>query len=681
VIPTGNPEKADEANSATAVVSGLDGIGRPARFRFPTDKLFYSGTMAAGLSVLLLILWIGFELFIASAPTRHQIGWGILTGVKWDANREIFGALPFIYGSLVSAFIAIVVSVPLAVGCAVFLTQYARPWLAKPIAFLLDLLAAVPSIVFGLWGIFVMCPFLQAHVNPWLVDHFGKVPFFQGPSDLQNLLAAGLILALMILPFITAVAREVLLAIPPGYGEASMALGSTKWETIRSAILPASTSGIMGATVLGLGRAVGETMAAVMVIGSSTHIKASILQAGYSMPALLANKFGEAANEEMPRSALLEIALILFAMTFVLNALARLLIRLTSKTGSKSESTPWVQVLKMILGTAGKFSVYVAVGGFVLIQLVSDLKAKGASGLFGPIEIVAAGYLGIRFVSNFLSDTVHWGKFRKANDFTMRSMASLTAFLACACLFMILGYVILNGAPGLNVNLFTQLPKSGPGGGLKHAILGTITLVSLASLFGIPIGVFGGVFLSEFPESKFSFPIRFASDVLSGIPSIVIGLFAYAAFVLPFGHFSAYAGGAALGVMMIPTIIRITDEMMRLVPNGVREASVGLGATRMQTTMRVILPAARKGVITGIVLAIARVSGETAPLLFTALGSNHIPKSLSEQISSLTLVIYTYSGSASPDWVQQAWSGALVLVLLILVLSLVARFATRSKYT
>jgi len=664
------------------VVSGLGGASRPARFRIPSDRLFHLGTMAAGLSVIFFIFWIGYQLFTVSEPTRHKFGWSILTGTTWDVNKEIYGALPFIYGSFASALVSLIIAVPLAVGSAIFLTQYAPPWLSKPIAFLLDLLAAVPSIIFGLWGFLVMCPFLQLHVNPWLTDHFGTLPVFAGPADMNNILAAGLILALMILSFIAAVSREVLLAVPPGLREASMGLGATKWETIRSAILPAGTSGIMGASVLGLGRAVGETMAAVMVIGNNAHIQASIMKAGYSMPALLANEFNEAFNEPMHRSALLEIGLILFALTFFLNALARLLIRLTSKTAKKPVEGGFLSQTYKYFGFGGRIFVYICLVLIVLLQAISDVRAKGAVGLLSPIEIIAVGYLLIRVASVRLAGTAKWFAFRKSNDWLMASLAAITSTVACVGLFLVLGYVIKNGWHGLNLDLFTQLPKPAgtPGGGLKNAIVGTIVLVAIAGCIGVPLGVFGGIFLSEYPESKLSFPIRFASDVLSGIPSVVIGLFAYAAFVLPFKHFSALAGGAALGLMMIPTVIRVTDEMMRLVPMGLREASVGLGASRMQTTLRVILPAARKGVITGILLAIARVAGETAPLLFTAFGNNNIPTSLKEPISSLTLKIYEYAGSPADDWVQQAWSGALVLVLLISVLSLSARLATRNKY-
>ena len=263
----------------------------------------------------------------------------------------------------------------------------------------------------------------------------------------------------------------------------------------------------------------------------------------------------------------------------------------------------------------------------------------------------------------------------------MRSLAGLAAIVACTGLFLVLAFVTKNGLPGLNLNLFTQDPHPAgmPGGGLRPAILGTLMLVAIASTIGIPIGILGGIFLSEYPESKLGFPFRFAADVLNGIPSVVIGLFAYAAFVLPFKQFSALAGGAALGIMMIPTVIRVTDEMMRLVPQGLREASLGLGASRMQTTIRVVLPAAKKGVVTGLLLAIARISGETAPLLFTAFGSQQVTTNVREPVSSLTLKIYEYASSSADDWVAQAWSGALVLVLMILVISILARLATRIR--
>jgi phosphate transport system permease protein len=685
VIPTGSSGKSSsiDASNGRAVVLGPGGKSRPVRLRFRWDGLFKLGTLLCGLTASILILWIGYQLYSVSALSREKFGWHLLTNSKWDETREIYGALPYIYGSVLTAILALIIAVPLAVGCAVFLTQYAPRWLAVPVAFFLDLLAAVPSIIFGLWGILVVCPWMQAHINHWLVDHFGSVPFFAGPAlSFTNVLAAGVILALMILPFITAVSREVLLAIPPGFREASMGLGATRWETIKLAVLPASASGIIGAAMLGLGRAVGETMAVVMVIGNTPQIKLSLLQPGESMTALLANKFNEAFSDPMQLSALLEIALILFVFTFILNAIARLLIRLTSKVGTKGEPAVWIQTSKASLGFAFRYGVTAALILLVLVQAVSDVKRSGPVGLFGPFEVLAVAYVGIRFAEVRLCGTKNWDRFRKANDFTMRALCALTSVMACTGLFLLLAYVTKNGVHGVNVALFTQDPRPADmaGGGLRPAILGTMTVVALACLIGIPVGVMGGIYLSEYPESRLGSPMRFAADVLNGIPSVVIGMFAYAAFVLPVKHFSAIAGGAALGIMMIPTVIRVTDEMMRLVPSGIREASLGLGASRMQTTLKVILPAARKGVVIGILLAIARVSGETAPLLFTAFGSDHVTTNLREPISTLTLKIFQYAQSAQDNWISQAWAGAFVLLLMIFVISLAARLATRNKF-
>lgn len=664
-----------------AVIFGPGGKSRPVRKRMRWDIPFYIATLLSGLTALILIVWIGYQLFSVSAPTRHEFGWKMLTSSQWDVPREIYGALPEIYGSFVSALLALVIAVPLAVGCAVYLTQFAPRWLAGPVAFFLDLLAAVPSIIFGLWGFLVLCPFMQNHISPWLAEHFGKIPIFAGPPVIENLLDAGLILSLMILPFITAVTREVLNSMPPGYKEASMGLGATKWETIRSTLLPASSSGIVGAAMLGLGRAVGETMAVVMVIGNFMHINVSVLQPGSSMPSLLANQFNEAQDDLTQRSALLEVALILFAFTLILNAAARLLIRLTTKTGRKREPSEVMQSIRALVGHVVRLLIVTLLGLLLILQAVSDVRHNGPAGIFGPIEIVAIFYIAIHLLAARLRGTKHWLRFREANDKIMRVASGLAALVACAGLFLVLAFVTKNGLPGLNLNLFTQDPHPAgmPGGGLRPAILGTLMLVAIASTIGIPVGILGGIFLSEYPESKLGFPFRFAADVLNGIPSVVIGLFAYAAFVLPFKQFSALAGGAALGIMMIPTVIRVTDEMMRLVPQGLREASLGLGASRMQTTLKVVLPAAKKGVVTGLLLAIARISGETAPLLFTAFGSQEVTTNVREPVSSLTLKIYEYASSSANDWVAQAWSGALVLVLMILVISILARLATRNR--
>jgi phosphate transport system permease protein len=256
---------------------------------------------------------------------------------------------------------------------------------------------------------------------------------------------------------------------------------------------------------------------------------------------------------------------------------------------------------------------------------------------------------------------------------------ALAVLLALVPLAFILFFVISQGAQALNVDFFTHmpLPVGEPGGGMANAIVGTLMLAGLAALMAVPIGVVSGIYMSEYAGTRFASSIRFAADTLNGVPSIVIGVFAYALAVLPFKHFSALAGGFALGVMMIPIIARTTEELLLLVPGSMREGALALGATRARAVFTVVLPAALPGIITGIVLALARIAGETAPLLFTSFNNRFFTTSLTQPISSLTVQVFTYAISPYDDWHRQAWAGALVLVVIVLLCSLAARVATR----
>jgi phosphate transport system permease protein len=258
--------------------------------------------------------------------------------------------------------------------------------------------------------------------------------------------------------------------------------------------------------------------------------------------------------------------------------------------------------------------------------------------------------------------------------------------LVCACLVIApLGLVFLHllrmGASSLNVDFFTHLPTpSGePGGGMANAIVGTLTLLGLACAFGVPAGVLGGVYLAEFGSPRINWSIRFLCDILNGVPSIIWGIVINGLIVIPMKGFSAYAGGLALGCLMIPLVMRTTEEVLILVPHGYREAALALGIARWKTTVHIVMKAAARGIITGILLALARVAGETAPLLFTALGNNFWNNDLSQPIAALPLQIYTYAKSASEDWHRQAWAGALVLVAFIFTLNISVRFLTRGK--
>jgi len=271
---------------------------------------------------------------------------------------------------------------------------------------------------------------------------------------------------------------------------------------------------------------------------------------------------------------------------------------------------------------------------------------------------------------------------RRTTNVVMLSISFLAAIITIAPLVLIFYYTISKGIAHLNVNFFTKLPTpvGESGGGMVNAIVGTLILIAIGGGIGIPVGIFSGVYLSEFGKNKFGAIVRFFADVLSGIPSIVVGVVAYTLVVIPMRHFSALAGGIALAILMIPTITRTTEEMIKLVPQSFREAGLALGIPKWKITLMIVLKTAWKGIATGILLGLSRAAGETAPLLFTSLGNRFWSTSIFQPIASLTVYIYQYASSPFKDWNDQAWTAALVLIILISLLSLVFRIITRSKY-
>jgi len=271
-----------------------------------------------------------------------------------------------------------------------------------------------------------------------------------------------------------------------------------------------------------------------------------------------------------------------------------------------------------------------------------------------------------------MSPRLRWRKF--VSGF-MLTVTGVCAAVAVSVLFFILGYLVYHGGSSINWNFFTKLPVpvGEIGGGMANAIVGSAKLLLLASLLGVPIGFFGGIYLAEFSNSSIAFVVRYAADLLNGVPSIVIGIFAYALVVLPFKHFSTLAGAFALGVMMIPITLRSTEEFLHAVPRALREGSMALGASRWRTIMSVVVPAAYRGIMTAILLALARVAGETAPLLFTAFGNRYWSPGVSQPTASLPVMIFTYAISPYDDWHRQAWAAGLVLLALILIVNIFAR--------
>jgi len=291
------------------------------------DSIYRWLTTAFALCVPVLLILIALGVGEAAWPALKTFGFGFLTSSDWDPPHNVFGAAPAIYGTIVSSIIALVIATPLALGVAIFLSEFAPSWLRQPMAFLVDLLAAIPSVVYGLWGIFALQPLLREHVMPFLsgLPLIGKTALFEGPAYGPSMLSAGLILAIMVLPFVSAVSREVLMAVPRSQREAALALGATKWETIKDAVVPYARSGIIGGIILGLGRALGETMAVTMLIGNVHQISPSLFAPGYTMASLIANEFAEATGD-LHISALMAVGGVLFVVTLIVNALARWLV-------------------------------------------------------------------------------------------------------------------------------------------------------------------------------------------------------------------------------------------------------------------------------------------------------------------------------------------------------------------
>jgi phosphate transport system permease protein len=301
---------------------------------FPADEVYRGLLVAAATSVFLVVALIVFEAARGAGLSVRSFGFGFLTGTEWDPVAERFGALPYIYGTLVTSAIALVIAVPIGIGSAVYLAEIAHRRVGAVLSFLMELLAAVPSIVYGIWGFFVLAPWLRSTLEPWLVEHFGFLPLFRGAPFGIGILNAGIILSIMVVPTIISISREVLLATPQSLREASLALGATRAESIGVA-LDAARPGILGSVILALGRALGETMAVTMVIGNTNRITGSLLAPGATMASVIANEFTEATGT-LYLSALIEIALVLFAVTIVVNAIARVLVHWA--TGGRREA-------------------------------------------------------------------------------------------------------------------------------------------------------------------------------------------------------------------------------------------------------------------------------------------------------------------------------------------------------
>ncbi len=523
----------------------------------------------------------------------------------------------------------------MAVATALYVTELCPRTLRTPVTVLVELLAAVPSVVYGLWGIFVLIPKLLP-AEKWFASTFSFIPFIGGGTvDGPNYFIAGLILAIMIVPIVSAITREVMSTVPADHKEAALALGATRWEMIRTAVLPYSRAGITGAAMLGLGRAIGETIAVTLVIGNAPTIGHHLFNQGYTLSAVIANEFGEAGPGSLHDSALIAAGLLLFVLTLIVNAVARIVVRrAAARRPATAPASHRVWNARMSA-----------------VALVPISRAR-----------------------------------RRRNRLAQALVAAGTV-VALIPLVLIVYYLIEKGAPAWNADFFTTDPTGaflGSPGGIKSAILGTVEIVVVASAIAIPAGVAVALYLTEYGRaSRFAAVVRYFLDVLTGVPSIVFGLFIYTALVVTGfggGSFAGWKGAVALALLMLPVVARSAEVVLLLVPDGLREAALALGRAAL----------ARRGpcgAADGLRRADDRCAArggsrrrrDRAADLHLEPRQRHELQPQQGDDSSLPLVIYNDVGQAQSRLVTVAWGAALTLVAMILLLTMVARLVRESE--
>jgi phosphate transport system permease protein len=653
------------------------------------DRLFKGICTLSALWVIVLFFLLAAVLTWQSWPAITANGFDFFTDT-WDPSDHVraFGSLPFVYGTLVTSAIAMMIAVPLGVGTATYLSEISTGWFRKLVSFLVEMLAAIPSIVYGFWARLTLAPFLQ----PYITDMGG--PTTGGLS----LLTAGLVLAIMVLPYVTAVSFDVCRAVPQSQREASLALGATRWQMIWTSVLPFARPGIVGACFLALGRAIGETMAVTMVIGAKQKI-GSPLEPGESIASEIAAQFNE-ASYQLFQSSLTELALMLLLVSVIVNSLARFLIwRVTAGPVQADDvSLPlWRRGLRSV-AIAGNV---VLARGFPILAL-SYISHFLLALLFKTPEYLPVGELYDRYAPEVVNVpalmalwlSFFWGvrgvlvwqaknatHYARITNHVMTGILSACVLLTIVPLFVILTHLLVEGTSSLNWDFFTGLPQppGEPGGGMRNALYGSTILVALASALAIPAGLLAAIYLAEYRTTWLGATVRFFGELLAGVPSIAVGLVGYYVLVRPMLGKSGWAGAFVLSIMMIPIVMRASEESLKLVPTTLRMASYALGAAQWQTVLRVVVPAALPAIITGVFLAIARIAGETAPLLMTAGNTPFMPRGPGEQMPSVPVLIYDFAKSPYPNWHRQAWAAALVLLVVVMLLNFGVRFLTGKR--
>jgi phosphate ABC transporter permease protein PstC/phosphate ABC transporter permease subunit PstA len=773
------PRAGDDAS--TPVAAGSTRLG---------DRVFLALTSGASAFVVIVVVLIAIFLLAQSIPSIVHDHANFLFSTDWDTTpgHLHFGVAALLYTTVLISIIALLIAVPIAIGIALFITQFAPRRVSRPVAYVIDLLAAIPSIIYGVWGIRIFAPEL-APVQRWL-SHIGLGLFTFKGIGTGTVFDGGIVLAIMILPIITAISRDVFDRTPTANKEAALALGATRWEMIRMAVLPYGRAGVVSGSMLGLGRALGETVAVYLILSKVGVFSPSMFSGGETIASKIANGQAEFGSQPGPFIAA---GLVLFLLTFVVNAAARAIVNRSiasdheprrlpgSAAVARIGSAPIVLVLGALLlivsftvaqwfsggrwattfaslhGVVGSTPHSYAVAtayfgwlGWLLLALAvvsaalafvpsvprAALRALGwivgvagvvvtywaahlASGL-SAINHVDVGFwlaiLGFILVGVGLTAIARQRAVtgtrkllpigRKATNM-LATLAMWASFvIALIPLVWLLWTVVSKGLHViLNADWWTHtqrnLTNSDPGGGALHAIVGTLEQVALCAVIAIPIGLLVGVYLVEYGRGRLARATTFMVDILTGIPSIVAALFIYALIVTTLGGQPApWLVSMALLILMVPVVVRSTEEMLKLVPNELREAGLALGVPKWKVILKIVIPTAFNGLITGVLLGIARVAGETAPLLILigyapSMNANlfsgpqgTLPGMINFQFFNLNQATGAgayhldangnrVAGAAANYSPDRMWGAALTLILIVLLLNIIARLIGR----
>ncbi|MFA6711070.1 MAG: phosphate ABC transporter permease PstA [Candidatus Methanomethylophilaceae archaeon] len=622
--------------------------------RFNTDVISRYALMAvASLTVLILFFIILFIVYNSTDAIADVGLWEFLTGTVWKPSADAYGAVPVIVGTILVTAGSVAIAVPIGVGAAIYISEVSSERARRILKPAVELFAGIPSVVYGFFGLVVMIPFLSGIFSEQMPTGFAWI-------------TGSLLLGIMALPTIISVSEDSLKAVPRSYREASLAMGATKWETTKKIVVPAAVSGISAAVILGIGRAIGETMAVMMVTGNAAIIPEplwNIFSYIRTITASLALEMPEVVVGSTHYSALFVLALFLMIMVLAINLIAGYVVKRTKMKfeGNVSEGR-FSDLLKK-----EKIRDIKTAAGLAIIFLIVLLAATLFVDLTMSAVIALAAVIMYKVLAAGLS---------KLSRKTIEKLAHLSLLaiilLVIGMLVVIIGDIVINALPSLNLEFITEYPKNmGTEGGIFPAIVGTLELVAGTALIALPIGIFSGAYLAEYAVSgKTTSLIRHAIDVLNGTPSIVFGLFGMTALVIFFGFgYSLIAGCISLALMIMPVIIRTTEEAVRSVPHELREASRAMGANKWQTTVKIVLPAAFGGIMTGSILGLGRAAGETAPIMFTAvvLMQSSLSDSIFDPVMALPYHLYYLATEGTADPSMQY---ATALVLLVIVLSM-----------